>query len=214
MYGLSQFGSLQHEPALPGTTHPDLLFKNSGLEFIADVAAVNDRFYEEENPLNRFQKEFWRRVLKAGLPTSSFSYQLEADRSGIKTRLLLPRNNRWNELFDQNFRDLLASAKLEPTKPLVLRRKTDDIDVTFQYVPGQKYGGGGYSSYRTSKSDTKNPIFNALKRKRDQLKNSGYAGLTGIVICDAGCEQLRYVNRILQRFFRDTSSVGFVRLHD
>jgi hypothetical protein len=149
-------------------------------------------------------------VLKAGLPTNCFSYQIEADRTGDKTRLLLPRNNQWDQLFDEDFINLLAAAKLEPSRPSGLHRKTSDIDVILRYTPGQMSGGGGYSAYRSSKSDTKNPIFNALKRKREQLTSSGYAGLRGIVICDAGCEQLRYVERILRRFFRDTTSVGFV----
>jgi len=210
VYGLSQLGSLHHEREMPGSARPDLLFEREGFEFVVDIAAVNDRAYEEANPLDRFQKEFWRRLRKAGLPTGAFSYHVEADRSGIKTRLLLPRNNQWGELFDENFKNLLQWAKLEPTKPIGLRRKTADMDVTFRYTPGQQYGGGGHSPFRTSSSATQNPIFNALKRKKEQLKDSQYEGLLGIVICDAGCEQLRNVDRILKRFFRDTTSIAFV----
>jgi hypothetical protein len=105
---------------------------------------------------------------------------------------------------------MLQSAKLEPDNPIALRQKTTDIDVTFRYTPGQRYGGGGYSPFRRSNSETQNPIFNALKRKKEQLKESGYEGLLGIVVCDAGCEQLRSVDQILRRFFRDTTSIAFV----
>jgi hypothetical protein len=209
-YGLSQLAEFEHEPEMPGPTRPDVLLRVGGLELVFDIAAVNDRAYEDANPLERFQKEFWRRVRKAGLPTGAFSYKVEADRSGSKVRLLLPRHNKWDELFDQNFRNLLEWAKADPTKPIGLRRKTDEFDVSFHYTPGQTYGGGGHLAYRGSTSATQNPIYNALKRKKEQLKNSGYHGLLGVVICDAGCEQLRHGDRILKRFFRDTNSVGFV----
>jgi hypothetical protein len=53
-YGLSQLGSLQHEREMPGSKRPDLYFESAELTFVADIAAVNDRAYEEANPLDRF----------------------------------------------------------------------------------------------------------------------------------------------------------------
>ncbi len=180
------------------------------MAFLVDVVAVNDRAYEEANPLRRFERELWRRVMKARLPTNHFSYKVGAERIGEKPRLLLPRDHRWEILFDENFDNFLKWAIVQPDTPIGLHRKTEEIDVTFWYTPGQQFGGGSYSSYRESSSMTKNPILNALKRKKDQLKASGYAGIKGIIVCDAGCKQLSATERIVQRFLRDTTSIAFV----
>jgi len=69
--------------------------------------------------------------------------------------------------------------------------------------------GGGPKSRRTAR-ETRTPIYNVLKQKKDQLKASGYSGPLGIILCDGDCEQLRSPARIIRRFFRDTTSIAFV----
>ncbi|MEA2239404.1 MAG: hypothetical protein QOC81_4128, partial [Thermoanaerobaculia bacterium] len=213
-HALAQLGKISHEPDFGGTTFPDVYFQLPALEFVADIAAVNDSSYERENPLREFGKQFYRRVLRAGLPTNLFRYHVASERIGPKTRLMLPRGGNWDALFDQNFRNLLRAATLLPSEPLGLRRQEQDFDVTFWYTPGQQHGTGGHSGdYLVSTSLTNNPIYNTLKRKKDQLKSCGFQGVMGVILCDGGCRQLQHSERIVQRFLRSTTSIAFVSVY-
>ncbi|MSU49153.1 MAG: hypothetical protein EXS37_08740 [Opitutus sp.] len=50
---LAQAGRVLHEPRLAkATRYPDLHFKNETVEFVADVTAVSDSGYDEENPVD------------------------------------------------------------------------------------------------------------------------------------------------------------------
>ena len=208
--GLRQFGSVEYEPDLGGATRPDLRVTGDSFEFVADVVTVNDSGYEKANPFERFQREFWRRVAKAGLPASPFHLQVGGDHSARKPSLLIPTQQNWPTFFDANFEALLQSIRESPAMPAVLHRKTSHVDVHVRYTPGQLYAGAGYPSYRRSDSVTENPIYNALKRKKDQLKRSGYEGLVGIILCDGDCDDLSHPNRIIHRFLNGTSSIAFV----
>jgi hypothetical protein len=211
LYGLSQLGEVRQEASFGGATFPDLHFSGGNLEFVADIAAVNDSSYEKASPLREFEKQFYRRVIRAGLATNLFSYHINSERLGPKTRLLLPRTGDWEELFDENFNNMLKFAQRGWPEPIGLRRQENDFDVTFWYRPGQRYGGGGYSGdYRVSESETNNPIYNTLKRKKDQLKSSGFGGMMGIMLCDGGCRQLEWPDRIIKKFLSDTRSISFV----
>ena len=196
---------------LGGSSRTDLRFTSDNIDFVADVAAVNDGGYEDENRLNEFRKEFARRIKEAGLSAAGFSWRVEGKDVDGKTRLLLPRDGNWERLFDENFRNLLAWVKFRPMESIGVHRKDDDFDVKFWYTPNQDSVGGSYPSYRSSNDLKKNPIYNTLKRKKDQLKKSGYQGYRGVILCDGDCEQLRRgAGRIIQQFLRQTSSIAFV----
>jgi hypothetical protein len=74
---------------------------------------------------------------------------------------------------------------------------------------------GSYTS-TTVKDD--NPLFNALKSKAGQLRQSGYDGLRGIIVCDGGSRiftemsnwSTYSMDQVVQEFFRQNTSVSFV----
>jgi hypothetical protein len=206
---LARLGEVTHEPPLQGK-RPDLLFRDENVEFVADIATVSDRGYEEANRRVTFERELWSRVRAAGLSPAGFSYRIEGEEREGKMRLLLPANDRWDDLFDQNFKNLLAWVRIAPAQPVALRREGPGFDVSFWYSPQRDSIGSGYPSYRYSRVLTKTPIYNALKRKKEQLKACQYPGLLGIVLCDGDCEAMRSPERIVDKFFRDSRSVDFV----
>jgi len=208
LLSLAQFGSVVHEPTMAGK-RPDILFRNAAVEFVADVVTVNDDGYEAANPYRAFEQEFWRRLRKSGIPPHLFSYKIGVDYSTAKTRLLLPSTGRWCDLFNGDFENMLACARMRPDAPVGVHRKADNFDVMFWYSPvGQ--GTGQSAPYRDSASLTQNPIYNALRRKREQLKLTLYAGLKGIILCDGDCQQLRLPERIVELFLRRTKTISFV----
>lgn len=116
--------------------------------------------------------------------------------------------------FEQEFWRRLRKSGVPPNRfsykiAVDIQRKSEQFDVTFWYSPiGSGTGQSGL--YRESSSLTKNPIYNALKRKRDQLKLSLYPGLKGIILCDGDCHQLRHPDRIVRKFLQTTKTVNFV----
>lgn len=209
-YALAGCGDVQYEPELGGKSHPDLLYQSEHLSFVADIASVNDGGYESANPRISFERELWRRVLSAGLSPAGFQYRIEGEERNGKMRLLLPNSGDWDELFDQNFSNLLACIRVAPDRPVALRRQCASFDVSFWYTPGLNSVSGGHPLYRYSKVLTRTPIYNALKRKKEQLKSCGYKGSLGIILCDGDCHELRSSEPIVKRFFRDTNAIDFV----
>lgn len=208
LFGLSQIGAVSYEPALGGSSRPDVHFQAVDVDFVVDVATVNDSGYEDANRRLQFEREFWKRVRRKGLPPAGFGYRIEGEPREGKMRLLLPDS--WELLFDNNFDNFLERVRLRPPQQIGLHRKDPGVDVTFWFMPGQDSVSSGYPGYRYSAKETQTPIFNALKRKREQLKRSGYAGTMGVVLCDGDSQELRSPVRILNQFFRSTTSIRFV----
>jgi hypothetical protein len=209
-YVLSSMGTVQYEVQSEGGSKPDVSFRNRHIEFIAEIRTVSDRGYEDANQREGFEREFWRRLRRAELVGGGFHYQIEGKERSGKMQLLLPRDGRWNDLFDVEFSAFLDAVKQNPGQFASLRRRSDVFDVAFSYTPGQNTNGGGYPSYRYSKRDGNSPVFNALRRKRERLKAAGYEGLRGIILCDGGCEQLRHPDLVVRKFFEGTESIAFV----
>ncbi len=79
--------------------------------------------------------------------------------------------------------------------------------------------GGSYLSFTPAYSKSNNTVFNALKRKADQLRDSGFDGCKGIILCDAGCSLLRqrqvgagaYSDKqVIDAFLKNHESISFV----
>jgi hypothetical protein len=74
-------------------------------------------------------------------------------------------------------------------------------------------------SYDVPYSLQHNPIYNRLRKKATQLRDSGYAGRKGIILCDGGCAALNRNSRpgleysakdIISDFLRQNTSIAFV----
>lgn len=210
LYVLSRMGTVQHEMEFEGSSKPDVFFRNNEIEFIAEIRTVSDRGYDDANPIEIFQQEFWRRLRRANLLAGGFHCQIEGKEHSGKVLLSLPRDGRWNDLFDVEFSTFLEGIRQNPDESARLRKRSDVFDVAFSYTPGQNTFGVGHPSYRYSKRDRHNPVFNALEVKRKHLKGVGYEGLRGIILCDGGCEQLRHPDLVVRKFFEGTESIAFV----
>ncbi len=220
----NKLGKLSHEPTLAGKSRPDLLFGHStGAEFLADIATVSDRGFEAENPLEPFVSELTRMRSKYGLKQGSFSWRIEGQREGPfrdqKMKLNLPPRRDIHKLFDGSFHQFMKKIKLTPLLPCSLKIKTPDANILINYNPGDKYGSGSYPAYTVAYSITRNPIYNALKRKSNQLKESGYRGHRAILLCDGGCHLFRdhlyspdtfKMSDIIFKYLRETSSIDMI----
>jgi hypothetical protein len=77
---------------------------------------------------------------------------------------------------------------------------------------------GQYGAYASTTVKDNNPLFNALKRKAEQLRRSGYEGLRGVIVCDGGAQILNEtpnwaiysLREVVRDFFRQNASIAFV----
>jgi len=225
---LNEIGSLQHEQDLPGTSHPDVLFTaDDGLSFVADITSVSDKGLHRQNPYDALQEEFFKRQRKLGLLNGGFDVRVDsyADNiyrgSGKKPRLKLPKRADFpTKIFNADFQRFMMGVRDHPDEVCQLHIEDAETLVHFSYNPSRRgYGGGSHPSFDLTAVIDKNPIYNALSSKADQLRNSGHDGTKGIFLCDAGCWGLHQQSsnwqfyardEVVRHFLRQNQSVSFV----
>jgi len=122
-------------------------------------------------------------------------------------------------VFNESFRSFTAAIVQAPESQHFFSVKTDFVDVSIAYNPGQEFLLSHYPCYRTPQSLRSNPVINALKAKANQLKRSNRKGQFGIFLCDGGCHtlisdgyaKLSYsITEIIQDFLRQNSSISWI----
>jgi hypothetical protein len=225
---LNERGSLQYEPDFPGTSRPDVLFTtDDGLSFVADITSVSDKGLHQQNPYDALQEEFFKRQRKLGILNGGFDVRVDsyADNiyrgSGKKPRLKLPkRADLPTKIFNADFQSFIMGVRNHPNEVRQLHIEDAETSVHFSYGPSrQGYGGGSHPSFDLTAVIDKNPIYNALSSKADQLRKSGYDGTKGIFLCDGGCWSLHQRSsnwqfyardEVVRYFLRQNQSVSFV----
>ena len=226
----ARFGRVLHEPPL-GRRPIDLNFKSSDgeLQFVADIAAISDQPLHDKNPIDRFRDELAKRIEKAKIDTGRFVFHVEEDQpiahrgTGRKRRLSLPLVGQFaTYIFNAAFHEYIEMIRKEPgdRRDHYVHHHSPAVAVTIQYQPGTGRGVGtaSYGSYTSTTVKDDNPLFNALKSKATQLKQSGYKGIRGIIVCDRGSRVFTEMSNwatfnmteVIKDFFRQHSSISFV----
>lgn len=222
----SKIGNVVHEPDFGGASRVDLYFRyrdTQQAEFIADIATVSDRGIEKENRQKDFQNELNRLIRKYELNLDCFSWHIDGAVQGTyrngRMKLKFPEKVNWPEVFDADFIKFLDDIKLSPGVPHRFARNSNSVGYSVEYSPNQRGQTGHFPAYTVAYSRTKNPVYNALKRKTDQLKKANYKGIYAIILCDGGCRLLNDVHRgvnnfnldeVINYFLKNNSSISFV----
>lgn len=228
IWALRHFGDVTYEGGNgTGTRRPDLHFKvpESGLEFLVDITAVSDEGLHENNWVTDLRLELLRLQLKNGIGhlgiRTDFGRISEGNYGDAVVRVALPSKKDRARLMKEEFEPLVNAIAQDPSKKRTIHIQEAGVDIQVTYDPENPgSGGASYPSYTTPYSLTNNPLFKALSKKRRQLKDSGYEGLRGIIVCDGGCGILHHsgyqgpeayrLDQIINRFLSSTSSVQFV----
>lgn len=223
----SKFGNVEYEPDLGGARRPDLKFKSSreGISFVADIVTISDRSEKKRNPCDDFHDELMRLVKKYGLKQNAFSVEIGKENEGSlrnrKIKLKLPMKSEFGRFFNADFKFYLNEIAKTPLSPKNFSIRTGSVEVSIKYNPAQQFATMNYASYATPYSLTRNPLYNRLKDKTDQLKETNYDGPKAIFICDGGCASLRNdgyaglsysTSQIIYNFLRQHTSISFVLL--
>ncbi len=223
---LTKLGNVVYEPNLGGQKRIDLHFSSNiepGQSFIGDIATVTDKGYQAENPLKAFDNELRRIINKKKLNANHFSLDIGGETEGQfkkrKIKLKLPSKGKFKKIFNKTFYEFIENIVREPYLPKSFTTHTDNYDISISYNPMQKYFMCQHPSYTTAYSLTNNPIYNTLKRKTNQIKQTNYEGTIGIFLCDGGSNLLNSsgyagldygANDIIWNFLRQNSSINFV----
>lgn len=187
---LREVAGVQYEPDTGGQQKLDFLCHGPDLETIGlEVTAVSDEYNEQRNPLNQFQKELIRRIVKAGLKPSGYRMTIGnriLDSGGKQTLLLaLPEVKDFHLFFDSEFDLFLYAISRAPKEQHQIRRWSEIVKVQIVYSPDNMFMGISYSGLdETSLRD--NSVFRALDKKATKIHKSGFLGPVGIIVCDAG----------------------------
>ena len=191
---LAKLGKVVHEPDLKGHARPDIEFTpaDGDQTVVADIRTVSDKDIHRENPFEPLSDELWKRTqsigdagIKGGFALDVGDHNPSAMRSrgGPPIRLRIPQQHRFKAvIFNNDFEKFLNSIR---AKPLVQHRfavRNEEADVRILYGPTQS-SSGMRLAYTTPHLE-RNPVFQALRHKRDQLKKAGFAGPKGIILCD------------------------------
>lgn len=228
---LSRVGALRHEIELDNGRRPDfeltLAGEAAGAVVIGDVTAVSDAGLDALNPVETLSDELTRLARKAGLDPNRFGYDVRGDRQGRRghgrMKLAIPPRGQLMPILQREIPPWMRQLAAHPEQPGRLEYAQDGVAFTLTYKPDQRYASGGYLSYDVAASKTKNPLFSALKEKRDQLRGAPDDAFRLVVACDGDCAILQqsswsrppdtYTAReIAQDFLRQTESVDAVLL--
>ena len=229
LHALSQVGPIEHEQALPNGSKPDFRFQvtdsDGMLEVIGDITTVSDRGVHANNPIDMFWKEFQRYVQAARLNPNHFTchigHRTEGSWPDIRHVLLLPQRSQLVEFVKQQIAPVLRQWSATPAVNAVHSITTPDISITIKYDTSQQYAGGGHVSYNSFTSPTRNPIFNQLKLKENQLRSAPAESLRLVILCDGGCHSMKKMNysanslssdEIVKQFLRKSTVIDLVLL--
>lgn len=223
LHGLSKCGSLKSEVKLSTAKKPDILLEHGELRFVADITAVSDESLDENNPYRELSQLIEAAKNKLKLPIGGLDLRIgskdETTKRGTRTVLLLPREN----LQDFVKKSIVPQIKDEMDAgrfPIVIKINDGGIALDITIDPSKSpYSSAGFAPYDVPTIKDRNPLYNRLKDKAEQLRDID--GITGIIVGDGDCTALSdrhsgwntvSAEQIIFEFFRQFSSIDFVLL--
>ena len=223
--GLSKLGHVDHEPRLPGTSKPDVMFTHALGTALMDITSVSDRGLDLQNPIDKLSDRLVELVNERVLRTQHFRLEAKGNWrelriGGPKPRLSIPRMKDFDTaIFNKAFHRFLDDVQKARGRSWNFSVAKGDAQVTITYDPSQSYFSMNYLSYTVPFSVMQNTIYAALEDKANQLKLSQFTGLKGVLLCDGGCDAFNRRSQrglnldasdIIFKFLSDCKSVEFV----
>lgn len=223
VWASSQTAKIVYEPELGGPRHPDLMIKRETdieTEVVVDITSISNEGFEKKNPIDRFIAELDRLVKANSIVNRGFNIEIKNrfdNSSGHEEiALAIPHPREYHTFFGEEFQKFIKAARLQ--KSCVYEVDTDRIKIKMAYEPNNPFSQVRYDHRGPTPHLTKNSLYKRLKNKRDQLANSGYSGLMGIIACDSGAPIFGHrqhhhsitLEAVVRKFLQQTRTVAFV----
>jgi hypothetical protein len=192
---LSFEGQLRHEACLPNGKRPDIDLvhyapSGNSIHIVGDILTVSDAGLHEKNPIDVLFEMGPKLARKHGLNQSSLSFNVEGARQGEygdgRMQLGLPNRGKLLQLLYGEVSAWLREVKTRPSEPSQFRPANAGIKLTITYDPHAKTRSGSYLSYDVAASLEKNPLYTALRDKKDQLRAAPSGAIKLLIACDGG----------------------------
>jgi len=195
---LSKVGRVDHGRNWGGTSNPDVYFESyddSNFEFVADITTASDKGIDQQYSMEPLLRAIQKKFEDNGLSRNHVylwggGNAEEVFRREDRAKLpWMPGEPRFEQVFfkDVGFGRFLEEVKKNPNESRQYRFAAP-IDLTVGYNSRQTSAGMMHFYYKQANLIGRNPVFSALMSKYEQLKESGYSGLQGIILCDGGSD--------------------------
>lgn len=191
-YALSHAGNIEGFNQQRGG-NPDYIWIPEERPIVVEVTSVSDAALHDHNPVQLFTRELYRLATRRGITKHGvLNYQFGSVEEGGRVTVAVPAKKEHAAFFRRAdttafFDGIMREPDRQHTYPFFERGAASSIT----YEPGQRYSsGGGYRSYTVPQAYRHAPVFNALKKKERQIKESGSAHPSILFICDNDCDAL------------------------
>lgn len=218
---LSRHGRISYELNYGGNTSPDIFFENEkGDELVADITCITDKSQNEANDCRYFNDELASVAKKLGINTlSGFDIKIESDGNHKRAKLKLPSKAETRPFIKSKIKSFLIEISQNKEQPRSQQFNEGEIELSISYNPNSGYLTFGYDSFTVAKSLRHNPLYRGLHSKRLQLRDCGFHGLKGVIICDGGCDLLTSTmpnsnsygaDSVINDFLQSQGTISFV----
>ncbi|WP_407473187.1 hypothetical protein ABFT98_05370 [Xanthomonas campestris pv. raphani] len=189
----SQAAKLKHEVPLPSGRRPDLDLSYSSpngevLLVIGDILAVSDKGLDEQNPVNVLFETVPEIARKHGVDPVKLAYKIEGERIGrygdARMQLSLPKRGDLIKLIYSDVAEWLQRVRQAPEDEHIYKPVGENLNFSISYDPKASSAISNYVSYGVAASREKNPLYKALKAKKEQLDAAPKLSLKLLVACD------------------------------
>lgn len=191
-YALSNMGRIEGFYQQRGG-NPDFIWTPEERPIIVEVTSVSDVALHNHNPVQLFTSELYRVAARLGISKhGALSYQFGSVEEGDRVTVAVPAKKDHAEFFRRaDTKAFFKQIKCEPDRQRTFSFFERGAASSITYRPGQGYSsGGGYRSYTVPQTYRHAPVFNALKKKERQIKDSGATHPSILFICDNDCNAL------------------------
>jgi len=223
LHALSGLGTLHHEKSLGSGRQPDIAFDDGTLSITADVTTISDESLHKQNPWQDLSALIEKEKGRLGLPTGGLELRIESKTHhtsrGPKIVLLLPERKHLLGFVREKVLPLIKSQLDQGVQAPSVFIEDESVAIQVSIDPQKSpYSSTSFTSYDTPTIRDRNPLYNALHAKADQLR--GADDLVGVIVGDGNTKTLAVKTgvgtfdgrAIANEFLRQHPSVHFVLL--
>lgn len=190
---LAQLGELEFPEGI--TRSADVIFKDhtTGERLQIEITAISDRGLHDKNPVGDFSRQLNKvahnlRMTVRGVLDYRIGH-IEGDNGFI---LGVPARRDMQAFFrSPEFRDFLSRIRENPEMIHRFDFECRGAKSWVAFRPGAQYASGGHIAHEVILDLQRNHIVGRLKKKDDQIRESGRSLPAIVVLCDGGCRAMR-----------------------
>ena len=195
---LSKLTDFSHEQEIKSGRKPDFCFNipESDINIIGDITAVSDKGIENEIPIKFFANELLRLIKKNNPNNKTVYWNVPFGKAGKlgkrKMQFTIPKKNKITPFINEKVIPKLKALLDSEDTEQVVHVCDGNAQLYISLSPQESFTSypAKRPIYQAIENPEDTPLYNALKRKRDQLKESPEDHIRLVIVCDGGTHYL------------------------